>query len=236
MTIGSVLDEAWTLYTRFFLRFFLIAGAVFLLLNLLSSLVAVSLDDEGAGLALAVVVNAVVGIVGYFWVQGALVEAAADVHDGKVELEVGEIFARVRPLLPALIVAGLLAGLGIGIGLLLLLVPGLYLLTRWALIIPVIVLERRSAGEAFSRSHELVRGHGWTVFGIVLVVFLLGAIVGAIVSGLLQAALTDFLGSWLGNTVANAIVTPFFAVALTVVYLQLTGGRRVEAAAPSPVS
>lgn len=234
MTIGSVLDETWTLYTKFFLRFFLIAGAVFLVLNLLSAIVATSLDDEGLGIAIAAVVNAAIGIVGYFWVQGALVEAAADVHDGRQELEFGDVFRRVRPVLGALIVAGLLAGLGIGLGLLLLIVPGLYLLTRWALIIPVIVLEKRRAGESFGRSYELVKGNGWTVFGIVLIVFLLGAIVGGIVSGILQAALNDFLGFWLGNTVANAIVTPFFAVALTVVYLQLTAGREApEAAEPA---
>lgn len=225
MTIGSVLDEAWTLYTRHFLRFFLIALAVFIVLNLLSALVGASLDEEGLGLVLFAIVNAVIGIVGYFWVQGALVEAAADVHDGKQDLDFGETFARVRPLLPALVVAGLLAGLGIGVGLLLLIVPGLYLLTRWALIVPVIVLEKRRAGESFGRSHELVKGNGWTVFGIVVIVFLLGAIVSAIISGLLQAALTDFLGYWIGNSIANAIVTPFFAVALTVAYLQLARGR-----------
>lgn len=228
MTIGSVLDEAWTLYTRHFVRFFLIALAVFIVLNLLSALVGASLDEEGLGLVLFAIVNAVIGIVGYFWVQGALVEAAADVRDGKQDLDFGETFARVRPLLPALVVAGLLAGLGIGLGLILLIVPGLYLLTRWALIVPVIVLEKRRAGESFGRSHELVRGNGWTVFGIVVIVFLLGAIVSAIISGLLQAALTDFLGYWIGNSIANAIVTPFFAVALTVAYLQLARDRSAE--------
>jgi hypothetical protein len=228
VTIGGVLDESWTLYTRFFARFFLVAAAVFLVPNLVTALVAVSLDDEGIGLALAALVNAVIGIVGYFWVQGALVEAAADVHDGKQDLDFGELFARVRPSLPALIIAGLLAGLGIAVGLILLIVPGLYLLTRWALIIPVIVLEKRRAGEAFGRSHELVKGHGWTVFGILVIVFLLAAIVGGIISGILGAILNDFLGFWLGNTIANAIVTPFVAIALTVVYLQLTAGRPSE--------
>jgi hypothetical protein len=227
VTIGTVLDEAWTLYTKHFVRLFLIAFAVYLVLNLLSALLGVSLDDEGLGLVLFSLLSAAISIVGYFWVQGALVEATADIHDGKQDLEFAETFARVRPLLPALIVAGILAGLGILVGLILLIVPGLYLLTRWALIVPVIVLEKRSAGDSFGRSHELVRGNGWTVFGLVVVVFLLGAIVSGIVSGLLRAALNDFLGIWLGNTVANAIVTPFFAVALTVAYLQLT--RRGEA-------
>jgi hypothetical protein len=230
VTIGTVLDEAWTLYTKHFVRLFLIAFAVYIVLNLVSALLGVSLDDEGLGVVLFAILNAAISIIGYFWVQGALVEATADIHDGKQDLEFGETFSRVQPLLPALIVAGLLAGLGIALGLILLIVPGLYLLTRWALIVPVIVLEKRRAGEAFGRSHELVRGHGWTIFGLVLVVFLLGAIVSGIISGLLRAALNDFLGFWIGNTVANAIVTPFFAVALTVAYLQLTRAGDAEAA------
>ena len=98
------------------------------------------------------------------------------------------------------------------------------------MIVPVIVLEKRRAGESFGRSHELVRGHGWVIFGLIVVVFLLGAIVSGIISGLLQAALNDFLGFWIGSTVANAIVTPFFAVALTVAYLQLTRAGDTEAA------
>jgi hypothetical protein len=49
-----------------------------------------------------------------------------------------------------LIVAGLLAGIGIAIGLVFLIVPGLILLTWWCLIVPVVVLEGKQVGEAFT--------------------------------------------------------------------------------------
>ena len=39
MSIGAVLDEAWTLFTRFFFRFFLIALVVFAAINLVYALV-----------------------------------------------------------------------------------------------------------------------------------------------------------------------------------------------------
>ena len=55
----------------------------------------------------------------------------------------------------------------------LLIVPGLFLLTIWAVTAPAIVVERRGAIEAFGRSHELVRGEGWTVFGAIVVAFLI---------------------------------------------------------------
>ena len=48
MSIGAVLDEAWTLFTRFFLRFFVIGLVVFAAVNLLYALVVAALDDDNA--------------------------------------------------------------------------------------------------------------------------------------------------------------------------------------------
>src|SRR5205085_80324 len=83
----------------------------------------------------------------------------------RADRSVGETYSAVRPQLAAATVAGILAAIGIGIGLILLIVPGLYLLTIWSMLIPVIVIERRSAGEAFTRSREVVRGNGRSVCG-----------------------------------------------------------------------
>ncbi len=104
-------------------------------------------------------------------------EAVRDVRDGKQDLTIGEMFQRVQPRLPALIVAGILAGLGIALGLVLLIVPGLFLLTIWSLIVPTIVLEGKSAGESFGRSRELVKGNGWSVFGVIVIT--IGAVIVA---------------------------------------------------------
>ena len=46
----------------------------------------------------------------------------------------------------------------------------------WAVIAPVIVVERRGVFDAFGRSRQLVRGNGWPVFGTVLVAFLIAAV------------------------------------------------------------
>ena len=55
----------------------------------------------------------------------------------------------------------------------LLIVPGLFLLTIWIAVIPAVVLENRGIGESFGRSRELVRGNGWNVFGVIILTFLL---------------------------------------------------------------
>jgi len=228
MTIGGILGEAWQLYTRFFMRFFVIAAIVFLIVNLANALIGVLLGSSSAIAALLALVSVVVSLVGTFWLQGALVYAVNDVRDGKIDTTVGEVFERVRPDLGTLIGAGILAGLGIAFGLVLLIVPGLILLTWWCLIVPVIVLEGRGITESFSRSRALVRGHGWTVFGIVVIV----AVASAIASGLIEAIfsfLGDFLRYWIGGTIASAIVGPFFAVALTLVYFKLVEPEQAQA-------
>ena len=153
------------------------------------------------------------GIVGYFWVQGALVEVVRDVRDGRADRTIGEIYQAVSPRLPALIVAGILAGLGIAVGLILLIVPGLFLLTIWSMLVVVIVIEGKSAGEAFGRSREVVRGHGWEVFGLIIVTFVIVAVASGVIR-LLFAPLPDFLDTWLGSLVAHSLTIPFAAAAL----------------------
>ena len=233
MSVGGILGESWELYTKFFRRFFVIAIIVYLIVNLFNALVA-SLIGHGAGISLLLALTTmVVSLVGTFWLEGALVFAVDDVRDGKIDSSVGEIFERVRPYLGTLILAGILAGLGIAVGFLLLIVPGLILLTLWCLIVPVIVLEGKQVGESFSRSRELVRGHAWTVFGVVVVT----AILSAIASGIIQAIfsfLGAFLRYWIGGAIASAIVGPFFAIALTLMYFTLRGlGEGVPAPAPA---
>ena len=233
MSVGGVLGESWRLYTRFFTRFFVIALIVYLIVNLVNAVVA-TLFGGGVGVSLLLaLITTVVSLVGTFWLQGALVFAVDDVRDGRIDSSVGEVFERVRPRLGTLILAGILAALGIAFGLVLLIVPGLIFLTWWCLIVPVIVLEGKAVGESFSRSRELVRGHGWTVFGVVLIT----AILTVIASGLIQA-IFSFLGSflryWIGGAIASAVVGPFLAVALTLTYFTLRGLGESVSAVPAP--
>jgi len=230
MTIGGVLGEAWNLYKRFLGRFFLTALVVFAILDLLSALAAAAAGDGWVSGALWGLVAVTIGVVGYFWVQAALVETVQDVRDGRADRSIGETYRAVQPVLPAVIVAGILAGIGIGIGFILLIIPGLFLLTIWSMLIPVIVLERRRAGEAFSRSREVVRGNGWQVFGLVLITFISLGIVSGVIRALF-APLPDFLDAWLGSLVAHSLTIPFAAAALTTAYFRLTAQTPSESTA-----
>jgi len=227
MSIGGVLGEAWALYRKFLWQFFLTALVVFAVLDLLSALAA---EATGGGVAARLfwsLVAAVIGVVGYFWVQAALVELVRDVRDGRADRTIGETYGAVGPRLPAVIAAGIVAAIAIGIGFVLLIVPGLILLTIWSMLVPVIVIEARSAGESFGRSREIVRGHGWTVFGLIVVTVLLVGIASAVIR-LIFAPLPNFLDAWLGSLVAHSLTVPFAAAALTTAYFQLVGSAEPE--------
>jgi hypothetical protein len=205
-----------------------IALVVYLAVALINLVLVAVLTWVGA------ILGAIISLVALFWVQGALVRAVDDIRDGRADLSLGETFQRVRPQLPSIIVGGILAGLGIALGLLLLIVPGLVLLTWWILLIPVIVLEGRSAGEAFTRSRELVRGYGWSVFGVIVLTILL-VIAFNIVLSLLLLPVSDWLQSFLSNIIVGTVVTPFVALTWTTLYYRLRAAKEAPAeGAPEP--
>ncbi len=245
MTSGSVADmtprlDIGKVFARVFETYRAQAGVVIpaaLIVYLPVSLISGLAYEDGAGLL--ALLGVVAGVVGSLWLQGVVIGAVADIQDERRDESLGSLFAMVGPVLGRLLLAGLLAAVGIGIGFLLLIVPGLVLLTLWSLVIPVIVLERSGVLASFGRSRELVRGHAWRVFAIVV---LLG-IAQAVVSGILRAALDDVAGSYLGyalgDLLANTLIGPLSAIAVAVIYFELVrarGAPAVDAPFSPPVS
>jgi len=229
--IGEIVSEAVEVYRRFFVRLVATAAAAFLVLDLVSAISAATLSDGWTSWAAWSLVAFTVGLVGSFWIAGALVLAVDDVADGRADLSIREVYDRVRPQIVALIVAGILAALGIFVGLLLLIVPGLYLLVRWSVVGPVIVLERLDAGASFSRSANLVRGHGWRIFWLLVVVGLLGGLAHGALLGIF-GFLPAFWQTWVGGVIADSIVVPFVAACVTVLYRRLAGRPGALASQP----
>jgi hypothetical protein len=126
--------------------------------------------------------------------------------------------------------ASILAGIAITIGLILIIVPGLYLITIWAVIVPVIVLEQSGALASFGRSQRLVRGHGWHVFGTLVLVYIILLAVNLIL-GLIFTALPHVLGNGLSSVISGTLIAPFLALVVTLVYYRLSGASQVPTAA-----
>jgi hypothetical protein len=135
---------------------------------------------------------------------------------------------RALARLPMAFAMSLILATLIGLGLLLLLVPGVYLMIRFAFVACFIVLDGQG-WSALAASHDLARGRGWTILGITAPTFLLGAAMR------ISSAATE------ENTVlttavlaVEALVQVWVGAALTVLFLALSRHRRSWA--PASVS
>ncbi len=237
LDVGNVFERIFRIYRE---QFTLLVPAALVLFVPVAILIGAV--QTGGGV-LAVIVAGVLGAVAGYWYQGMVVEAALDIMDGRRDHTVGSLLTSVTPVIVPLLVAGLLAGIGIGIGFILLIAPGLFLLTIWAVIAPVIVVERSGALGSFGRSRELVRGHGWQVFAVIVVLFLLNLVLGAVVQLIFVGISDSIVGFALSNLLTNVLVAPLSALAAAVMYFELKrmagegavpAGAAVTPAAPGP--
>jgi hypothetical protein len=153
--------------------------------------------------------------------QGMVVSLVRDVQDGSRDSSVGQLIEETWPVVLPLIGAGILAGIGIAIGLIIFIVPGLILLTIWSVIAPVIVVERSGAIDAFGRSRALVKGNGWQVFGVIIVVFLIATIASFVLRAI-GASISDSVAMLaLFSLIASTLTAPITALAASVIYFNL---------------
>jgi hypothetical protein len=170
----------------------------------------------------------------FYW--GMVVELVRDVQDGRLDATVGELFRSVAPVVMPLLGVSILAGLGILVGFVLIVVPGLYLMTIWSVVAPVTVLERPGVLAAFSRSRELVRGYGWEVFAVIIVVIIV-VVVASILVGLIASGMSA-AGRAVVQWVLNVISAPLLALLVATLYFGLlrAHGEMRPAAAAGPES
>jgi hypothetical protein len=207
---GAVISRAVAIYRDNFAILFWAAAALFAVPFVLAFAV-----DSTGGTLLAGLVTIVIGT----FYQGMVVELVQDVQDGRRDNSLGQLFRSVTPVLVTLLAVSILYGLGAGIGFALIVIPGLFLMTIWAVTAPVVVLERSSVLGAFRRSQELVRGNGWSVFAVILTATVGVAIVRAIVQGL-----TSGLGDGASAVITWAVTAatePISALAAAVLYFAL---------------
>ncbi len=221
--LSGVLNEAWQMYKTFARHLLAIAFVIYLAAAVIAALLGLAGGTVGA------VLGSLVQIVAAFLLQATLVKAVQDVRDGRADMSIGDTVRAAVPYLGAVAGASILAGIAITIGLILIIVPGLYLITIWAVIVPVIVLEQSGALASFGRSQRLVRGNGWHVFGTLVLVYIIMLVVG-IILGLIFAALPDVLSRGLSSVIPGTLIAPFLALVVTLVYYRLSGASQVPTA------
>ena len=186
------------------------------------------------GSLILALLGVLIGLAASFLYTGYVVRLVQDVRDGRRDFTVGELFSHAAPFVGTLVLNGILAGIAIAIGFVLIIVPGLILLTIWAVIAPSIVVEDRGVFEAFARSRELVRGHGWQVFGAIVLAFLIVFVVG-LVASIVGAAIGN-VGQVILQTAASVATAPVAALVSSILFFDLGGGTGATAESMPPAS
>ena len=214
------------MYKTFAKHLLAIAFIIYLIAAIITALLAL------AGGTIGILLGSLVSIVAAFVLQATLVKAVQDIRDGHADLSIGQTVNEAMPYIGSVALASILAGIAITIGLILLIVPGLFLITIWAVIMPVIIIERSGALASFGRSRELVRGRGWHVFATLVLVYIIMLVVN-IVLGVIFSALPHVWGDGLSSVISGTLISPFLALVVTLVYYRLVGSS-VAAGDPGP--
>lgn len=216
---GAVLSRIWEIYRDQFSVLVSVAVALFAIQFVLTLVL-----TSAAAFALAIL----------FWAlsifyQGMVVELVKDVQDGRRDHSIRDLIRSVDAVFWPLAAVAILLSIAIAIGFVLLIIPGLFLMVIWSVVVPVTVLERPGVFDAFGRSRELVRGNGWNVFWVILLVFL-SVLVISVVVGLLATPLGS-LGHAVVQWALDAALAPLTALSASVLYFALLRDRVVT---PTP--
>jgi hypothetical protein len=244
---GQTFTASWRLY-RLRPKLFLGIGLVVIPISVVitglqillfsaTSLVGIDPDGEGGGfrVGLGVWLGTVLTLLALALVQAACARAIAEIEAGK-EIGVREAyrlaFDSVWELLRALAVAvAVVTVLSISI---FLLPIAIWLVVRWALIVPVVELEEHGGLAALRRSGRLVRLQWLKVGTLVVAAAALAIVAGPFLGALLILLVDAPFG--LVNVLAGlvyAVAMPFVGIATTYVYYDTLVHEQLEETAPT---
>jgi hypothetical protein len=227
LDVGAVIRRVFDIYVDQYSVLLPASAVVFVITGLVSAL----LVAAAPGLALLALLLSLIATTLF---TGMVVELVSDIQDGRRDHTAGELLRAATPVLGQLILVGIVAGIGILIGFVLIIVPGLILITIWSVAAPVVVLERPGVFAALGRSRELVRGNGWQVFGVIFVLFFLVIIV----SSAIQIA-ADSAGTGAGivaRVIVGILTGPISGLAAAVLYFDLRAASGERAAPDAPIA
>lgn len=209
--VGAVLSRAIGVYFRH-VPTFIVLGAITALPNLFNDPTPHAFDPVALARALLTL------FVLYPICQAMVLYAAfQDMRHRPVRL--GEIVQKIIARIPIVIGVSICFAFAFGFATILLIVPGFIVFTMYLFAQPVAVVERLGVFGSMKRSAQLTKGHRWRVFGLLMVIMLVGAIFGAIELALLK--LSGPLAFQISNFICGALFGSSFSIVFAVAYHDL---------------
>ncbi len=216
LQVGAVIRRVFDIYANEAAIWVPVAAAI---IGVPAIIVGVASHAGNFGLS---ALGEILALVAGFVFTGMIVELVASVEK-RQQTDAGSLLRSVMPVLASLVLVSIVAAIAIVIGFIFVIVPGLILITIWSVFAPVVVLERPDGLGALGRSREMVRGHGWQVFGVIFILYFMIGIVDLIAQAI---AKTGGTGLTIIVVVVLAVLTaPLSSLAAAVIYFDL---KRIE--------
>lgn len=234
--VGAILSETFATYFKRFPTIFFLGLVVYGVVGIVNGLVLgfsalspewTELEDPGAwGIGLFIMM--ILGFLAYGLLTSVVVLLAYDARLGRPVRLSGYLGAAL-PVMDVVSVLMLIVWFLLALGLVALVVPGLWVMGAFSVIIPAAVIERAGFG-SLGRSLALTRGYRWPIIGALVVAGLIYIILGGALNSIVMALL--FFGSdgsatvsgiiyTASNTIASAIAYGFPAILAAVIYARL---------------
>ena len=231
LSLGEILDRTFSIYRRHFVLFAGISLAPRIVLIALTQVqVWIYPQSTVPGTAPFVVFSLgilLATLAAYLFSQGGTTLAIAEIYLGRPATISGSLRAAGGHL-GFLFGAIVLNGLVVGLGFVLLVVPGIFLLCRLFVCIPVVLIEERSPSESLSRSFHLSKGFFWRILAMYFFVALTMIVLISIPYGILAnvfkdpayvLALTSIYQ--LAVQILSSVLQPILLIAVTIYYFDL---------------
>ncbi len=235
LSIGEILTQTFNLYSRNFVQYvipFLAAGILTGLVTMAvrSTIIIPATPVHPTSQQLlawfptyliatvtSIFLSGIVSWIANSFTTGITIKFTSDMLEkGQATLQTSFNFTLTKVL--SLLAASLITGILIALGFVALIVPGVILALMFSLVYPAIMLEGTGVLGSLSRSRFLVSNRWLNTFGLL---FLLGIII-AILNGVFVLIASPFgVFSPLISGILTALVTPVFAIAITLYYYSM---------------
>lgn len=228
-TLGEILSAAFNIYKANASKLILIVAIVVVPLSFINALLSgvafrgttnaqdVVIDRSFGLFVAGALATAVISIIIWAVLQAAILRAAAQATIGD-PVDPEESYRYGFKRLGSVILVSLLVGLALVGGFILLVIPGIIFWVFFSVSVPVLIVENRRGRAAMSRSWNLVKGHFWHAFGVLIV----AAIIAGVISGILGSIGGDaWVIRWIFTAIGTIVTAPFSSLVSVLLYLDL---------------
>ncbi len=218
MSFGEILDTGFRITRNHFVPLVGLAALVHVPAAVINGVLGQSVQRGSmAALVLSGTFSLVLfGLLNPF-VQVAITRIIGGFYQGEAP-SIGEGFREAFRILFPLLGTSLLGGLLTIGGMILLVIPGLWVMFGLVILSPVMVLEHRFGRAGIRRSLDLMKGERLRAFGILLLVSLIVVVLGSAFG--LASMVLPYAGS-VAAGLAQAVGTAFGAAVLVVLYFEI---------------